>query len=377
MNFKGILQESRRYNSPLEELWGHFLAEKAEAVYKQYRNSREKISVKNLPQLLQDVYPETEVLRRCGDAPLRIQDWKGETWSFLVLPNVVLHNNYNTSFGLYLRICWSMSTVNNLDYIKSINDNLPLWKTEFKELCKVHETTIQKFRDSRLERSLKVSRAGFFFFFLEEKMKNLLLLGRTSPDNGERLLQKIIETTGMPCPPLSEDFKLQLSNTTFEVTDRIAFPYSSAKFHYQDYTIDLRDRECSIEKLYEIDRQLPAWMEEANTILFEMQKKVKAKQIAHNVMHMLLKQKMRELGLKYQTEENENNGNILLTVKLEKKRLLKVTLQDGHTEWVKRQLNDLAQTVNALNSIKANFRIGYQSNNMEWKTENGELKSKE
>ena len=374
MNFNGILQDLRRYSSPLEALWGRFLAEKTETVYNQHRNSGEKISVKNLPQLLQDVYPETEVLMRCGDAPLRIQDLKGEKWSFLILPNVVLHNNNNTSFGLFLRVCWLMRTTNTIDYIKSINDQLPFWKTEFKELCKMHETTIQQFENIRFERSLKVSKSGFFLFFLEEKIKNLLLLGRPSPDNGERLLQKIIETTGMHCPPLPEDFKLQLSNTTFEVTDRICFPYSSAKLHYQDYTIDLGDRECSIEKLYEIDRQLPVWMAEANTILFETQKKLKAKQIAHNVMHMLLKQKMKELGLQFQTEENEDNGNILLTVKLEKKRLLKVTLHNGHTEWVKRQLNDLAQTVDALNNIKANFRIGYQSNNMEWKTENGELK---
>jgi len=87
-------------------------------------------------------------------------------------------------------------------------------------------------------------------------------------------------------------------------------------------------------------------------------------------MRALVKQKMRELGLEYQIEDDRNSGNITLTVKLEKRRMMKVNLQNGDTEWVKRQLNTLAQHIATLNNIPMDFRVYFLNNKMQWLKEN-------
>ena len=116
--------------------------------------------------------------------------------------------------------------------------------------------------------------------------------------------------------------------------------------------------------MQKIDARLPTWLSEAQQILYDTQKKEKADQIGRNSIRILVKQRMKEKGWEYLL--STENDNLLLTVKLQKKRMLKVTLPADNLERAKRLLAELGDYVSAIDCVPMNFRISFQSNKIPW-----------
>ena len=327
-----------------------------------------------LPYLLRNTMPETEVILYSGEKVSVLE--KGvHLWRYLILPNVVFQSHGTTSYRS-LSICeenvW-MGT-NSVDYLIAVNDQMPQWKAEFKEMCSQYKSEIQEVERNRLVKKAQHHPHAVVSTYLQDRSNDLLLLNRRTPDYAERLLHRVVEASGKPFDWEKKDyiFQYQFPNMQLMVRKTSSWPFQQAVVLYNGIAINFRDRDISLETLQELDRQLPIWTEEAKTILFDLQKKEKADQIGRNVMRALVKQKMRELKMEYQLEDDLEKGNLILALKLEKRRMVKVTLRSGHIELMKRQLDTLEEIVKALNSVPMDYRVYFQNNNMRWQKEEEE-----
>ena len=140
--------------------------------------------------------------------------------------------------------------------------------------------------------------------------------------------------------------------------------YQNIQLHFDNTTLLTQDL------LRQIDTLLPMWESEYKDILYAAQKKEKADQIGRNSIRILVKQRMKEMGWEYRiANDRTTNDNLLLMVKLQKKRMLKVTLPTDNMERVKKRLDELAECVQHLNDMPMYFRITNQSNGMRWEKE--------
>ena len=129
---------------------------------------------------------------------------------------------------------------------------------------------------------------------------------------------------------------------------------------------------CSPEVLHEIDRRIPQWIEEGKELEREFDKREKIKQINENSTKMLVKNKMRELGCEYRFadkdkgqsyyyKQSEKPKEYELTIKLQKGRKLVVTIPSDNFDRVRKILDSLEASINAINSVPMNHRIKSQS----------------
>ena len=98
-------------------------------------------------------------------------------------------------------------------------------------------------------------------------------------------------------------------------------------------------------------------------------KERKARQIGCNTIQILIKQRMKELGCEYRMHSDERNNRLQLAVKLQKKRMLKVSFPMNNVELAKNYLTQIEEYVKAIDSIPMNFRIANQGNGMKWEKE--------
>ena len=142
---------------------------------------------------------------------------------------------------------------------------------------------------------------------------------------------------------------------------------SWVKGNFQNYEFDFSEKLLTLEQLQLIDTQLPVWLQEAQELHYAVKKEEKAKQVGRNLISVLVKNQMREKDKEFQlTTTDDRNGNLLLTVKLQKKRMLKVTLPADNLERAKQLLAALSTHMAAIDSVPMNFRISFQDNNMKW-----------
>ena len=350
-------------------LYLEFISEKNNQLMAQNKEARTPYNT--LPYFLRNYIPETEVITSTGERVSVLE--KGvNLWRYLILPNVVFQSHGEKSYRS-LAICeenlWRGT--NSVNYLIAVNEKMPQWKAEFKDLCSQYGAELQKIEQKRLGEVALHFPNSFISTYLQDKANDLLLLNRRTPDYAERLLHRIVDASGKPFDWGLKDFnvKYALPNMQVLLQKGHYWPFLQATGFSNGGTINFRDRDISLETLQELDRQLPIWTEEAKTILFDLQKKEKAEQIGRNVLRALVKQKMRELKMEYQIEEDCEKGNIVLALKLEKKRMLKLTLRSGNIDLMKRQFDSVAEIVNTLNDIPMNYRIGFQNNNMQWEKE--------
>lgn len=359
--------------TPLTLFMLEFFSEKIKRLYLQHDGNGKKIPFNNLPYYLKRLFPEMVVLDVNGK---ELQEVENLHWRHILLPNMVIIQYGLQGAGTFLSLYEDSqyNVLNSLGFIKELHDNMPLWKTEFTEVCETYKSDLQKIGKDRAVAIAKHNPNRLIPIYIQDRVNDLSLMEIRTPDFAERMLKRILTATHKQIDLSSQDFHVHynLTNLQMEFYKRNYWPFIDASGFYNGDKINFRERDISLEKLQDIDRQLPIWTEEAMSILFDIKKKEKSDQINRNVMRALVKQKMKELKIEYQLDDDTQNGNMILGMKLEKRRMLKVTLRAGHTDWIKRQLDSLEEIVKALNAIPMDFRIYFQKNNARWEKETDE-----
>ncbi len=370
MDIQKLLNSSLKSNrTTLTSLYLEFIREKNNQLVSQHFEGRTPYNT--LPYLLRNTMPETEVILYTGDKVSVLE--KGvHAWRYLVLPNVVFQSHGSASYRS-LSICEETVWLgtNSVNYLIAVNNQMPQWKAEFKEICSQYKSEIQEIERKRQEKIAQHHLHAFISTYLQDKVDDWLLLERRTPDYAERLLRCIMAAAGKTFDWKKRDYSVEYKLPNMRVMVQKGSPwfFPQATISYKGNTLKFRERDISLEMLQELDHQLSIWNEEAKTILLDLQKKEKAEQLGRNVMRALVKQKMRELKMEYQLEDDLEKGNLILALKLEKRRMIKVTLRSGHIDLMKRQLDTLEEIVSALNAVPMDYRIYFQSNNTVWQKE--------
>ena len=358
-----------RYTT-LQELKDVFFAEKiSEALQNDHTRPHCLCKSDILPQKMIEILPETTVHLKQGG-----QSYKD--WEILHLPNVDVERKRLGHTYLYFN---DVTGPTDLDYpffhdsvafLKEINDRMPAWISEFGQLFLQNAEGIRKRERKRQELCAKEHFASSFEGqYLQDRITDTLLMTRSSPNAPYRILENLKSILPKDIDPFrtfqSSDasVKIDFNNSSLNIFRAGGGPWR-LKIHFQNYNLELEYQLLTKELLQKIDARLPTWLSEAQQILYDTQKKEKADQIGRNSIRILVKQRMKEKGWEYLL--STENDNLLLTVKLQKKRMLKVTLPADNLERAKRLLAELGDYVSAIDSVPMNFRISFQSNKTPW-----------
>ncbi|MDY6326313.1 MAG: hypothetical protein SPL42_09870 [Bacteroidales bacterium] len=319
-----------------------------------------------------EILPETTV-------HLEKDNQSYENWDILHLPNVdVVIKQYGHTYISFFDETGSK----NLDYenlhapvtfLKEINDRMPAWKAEFGQLFLQNADGIRKRERKRQKLCIELYQTSFERTYLRGRLTDTLLMTRYSLNAPYRILENLKSVLPKDIDPSrvlqSSDVSVKIDFNNFSLNIfRACGGRLRLCMHFQNYSLELEYKLLTKEMLQQIDAQLPVWLSETQKILYDVQKKEKACQIGRNSIRILVKQRMKEKGWEYLL--STENDNLLLTVKLQKKRMLKVTLPADNLERATRLLAELGDYVSAIDSVPMNFRISFQSNKMSWEREN-------
>lgn len=355
----------------LQELKDVFFAEKiSEALQNDHTRPHCLCKSDILPQKMIEILPETTVHLKQGG-----QSYKD--WEILHLPNVDVERKRLGHTYLYFN---DVTGPTDLDYpffhdsvafLKEINDRMPAWKAEFGQLCLQNAEGIRKRERKRQEFGAKEQHFynSFECRYLEDRITDTLLMTRSNPNAPYLILENLKSILPKDVDPFSAlqssdvSVKIDLSNSSLNIF-RAGGRSCMLNILFQNHRLGFGYKLLTKELVQQIDSQLPAWLSEAQQILYDTQKKEKADQIGRNSIRILVKQRMKETGWEYQLSTEKDN--LLLTVKLQKKRMLKVTLPADNMGRAKRLLAELGDYVSAIDSVPMNFRISFQSNKIPW-----------
>lgn len=373
MDIDKFLHSDSSWNyTTLQELRDVFFAEKiSEALQNDHTRPYCRCKIDILPQRMIEILPETTV-------HLEKDNQSYENWDILHLPNVdVVIKQYGHTYLSF----FDESGSKNLDYenlhapvtfLKEINDRMPAWKAEFGQLFLQNADGIRKRERKRQKLCIELFQTSFERTYLRDKITDTLLMSRSNPNAPYRILENLKSILPKDINPFSAihssdvSVKIDLNNSSLNIF-RAGGGRLRLNMHFQNYCLELEYKLLTKELLQQIDAQLPVWLSETQKILYDVQKKEKACQIGRNSIRILVKQRMKEKGWEYLL--STENDNLLLTVKLQKKRMLKVTLPADNLERATRLLAELGDYVSAIDSVPMNFRISFQSNKMPWERE--------
>ena len=354
----------------LQELKEVFFQEKEDAVLQNNHSGPHCPYPENaLPQRMIELYPTATVHLKSGS-----QSYKD--WEILHLPNVdIERKRWGDTFFSFdddtaPRHRYAIIP-NPVAYLRELNDRMPAWKAEFGQLFPQNAEGIRKRERKRQELCAKEQHFynPFESRYLQDKITDTLLMIRSSPNAPYRILENLKSILPKDIDPFSAlqsndvSVKIDLNNASLNIF-RSDGGHWWLYIHFQDYNLDFGYKLLTKELVQQIDTRLPAWLSEAQQILYDTQKKEKADQIGRNSIRILVKQRMKETGWEYQLSTEKDN--LLLTVKLQKKRMLKVTLPADNMGRAKRLLAELGDYVSAIDSVPMNFRISFQSNKIPW-----------
>ncbi len=254
-------------------------------------------------------------------------------------------------------------------FLKEINDRMPAWKAEFGQLFLQNADGIRKRELKRQKLCIELFQTSFERTYLRDRITDTLLMTRYSLNAPYRILENLKSVLPKDIDPSrvlqSSDVFVKIDFNNFSLNIfRAGGGHLRLNMHFQNYCLELEYKLLTKDLLQQIDAQLPVWLSEAQKILYDVQKKEKADQIGRNSIRILVKQRMKEKGWEYLLSTEKDN--LLLTVKLQKKRMLKVTLPADNLERAKRLLAELGDYVSAIDSVPMNFRISFQSNKIPW-----------
>ena len=358
------------HRTTLQELKEVFFQEKEDTVLQNNHSGPHCPYPENaLPQRMIELYPTATVHLKSGS-----QSYKD--WEILHLPNVdIERKRWGDTFFSFdddtaPRHRYAIIP-NPVAYLRELNDRMPAWKAEFGQLFLQNAEGIRKRERKRQELCAKEQHFynPFECRYLQDKITDTLLMSRSNPNAPYRILENLKSILPKDINPFSAvhssdvSVKIDLNNSSLNIF-RSDGGHWCLYIHFQDYYLNLGYKLLTKELVQQIDTRLPAWLSETQQILYDTQKKEKADQIGRNSIRILVKQRMKETGWEYQLSTEKDN--LLLAVKLQKKRMLKVTLPANNMERAKRLLAELGDYVSAIDSVPMNFRISFQSNKIPW-----------
>ena len=222
-------------------------------------------------------------------------------------------------------------------HLQKIDDSIPEWKAEFKELCRENYRQVENILNKKIELSHAVN------MYLENKIELMQVLY----DGEQVATADDLKAQGLPVEKRDGGNVVCCRNMTIETE---IWGHTAMRLKSSDYEI-IAPNGLSVDAIFEIDRNIPQWIEEAKPIQHELQKQHKTKQIGENSIAALVKSRMRELGCEYQFDGG------LLEIKLQYDRKLAVRLPYSNLTKAKRILNCLTQHIAAVNSIPDEYLI--------------------
>ena len=372
----------------LRELKNDFFREKVDAIFQKIRLAPIcPCKQENLPQKMIEIFPTTVVYREQGvfDKNREISTHARakrsifdkifyKDWEILHLPNVDVKREWDElSFFDAFRIRYVVIH-DPVGFLKEINEQVPAWNEEFELLCRQYADSIQQRERKRQQWCAKDTSIDLDWFekrYLQDKIADTLLMVRSHPEavnhvieNLKSLLPQNTDIKSLlKSKDVSMDIKMEHLHLSIVENERRSW----VKGNFQNYEFDFSEKSLTLEQLQLIDTQLPLWLQEAQELHYAVKKEEKAKQVGRNLISVLVKNQMREKDKEFQlTTTDDRNGNLLLSVKLQKKRMLKVTLPADNLERAKQLLAALSTHMAAIDSVPMNFRISFQDNKMHW-----------
>ncbi len=232
--------------------------------------------------------------------------------------------------------------------MRKIDAAIPLWMNEFQWFCARNKVQIELLeRERLLNRSDK---KNIVDNYLKSRISDKLLATRVLIPNMFDSEYKEFKKYCME----DESGSIMLKNISVE------------EYHFLDISAYSNSYHISMmpykpEVLVEIDNSIPQWLDEAQTLLREFDKREKIEQLNTNSVKVLIKNKMRELGWEYKFYGNarswEKPKELVLEVKLQKNRKMVLKIAADNLDKAKKTLEPLAAYAAAINSVPMNCRI--------------------
>lgn len=338
-----------------------------------------KTDPSNLPVILKNIFPSATIYDlnpkcRCGT---------NKIW-FMQLPNVdITINRKDCKLTIDDLITRDFNDLHNsIEYLKEINDSIPVWRAEFKEFCEKSDAIIQQ-EETKRQLFIVQKNHGFDIKqFLDDKISDALLMARSSPDF-IRLMLKHLKNY-IPSEKKEYILSMGTSGTLSMKNYIIQFDTRWTKSYEKEwgcklwterpplYYHNIGKKILTLEIAQYIDAQLPVWYSEAHQFEFADLKRNKAEQITKESLNTLVRQHIKETEHPFRLEKNKNNDNWLLMIELQKNRVLKLSLFANEIERTERRLAKLADCIQVLDSIPMYFRICDPGKHMFWEEEDYE-----
>ncbi len=240
--------------------------------------------------------------------------------------------------------------------LQKFDNAMAEWETEFRLFCTENQQTIENCEKKRL-----VEHSG--------KMRVLSDYLECMVMNTDLMYRQLL-------PYMCESIVNTLKNNRIEpVCNTLQFNYYKFYFKTDNVRLDFnRGGSCyvglhSADFYLEIDRRIPQWIEEGKELEREFDKREKIQQINENTIKVLVKNKMHELNFEYRLNQKEQYHyqqsakpiEYVLEVKLQKGRKLVVTIPPDNIDRVRKILDSIETSINAINSVPMNHRIKFQS----------------
>ena len=252
------------------------------------------------------------------------------------------------------------ATNNIWELLRNFNNVMPEWDTEFRTLCAENQRKIDKLaRKQLIDES---SKQNVVENYLKYKVIDTAIMNRRLlPVMYDSVIGALKNVGKSEYERLLDGYKIDFSRV-FDRPSRIILDFNIG----HNFCIGL----YSPEVLLEIDRRIPQWIEEGKELEREFDKREKIKQINENSTKVLVKNKMRELGCEYRFadkdkgqsyyKQSEKPKEYELAIKLQKGRKLVVTIPTANLDRVRKILDSLSASINAINSVPMNHRIKFQ-----------------
>lgn len=242
--------------------------------------------------------------------------------------------------------------------LQKFDNAMAEWETEFRLFCTENQQTIENCEKKRLaEHSGKMR-------VLSDHLECMVM-------NTDLMYRQLL-------PYMCESIVNKLKNNEIEpIHSTLQFNYCKFDFKTnvtENVRLDFNHgRSCyvglhSADFYLEIDRRIPQWIEEGKELEREFDKREKNQQINENMVKVLVKNKMRELGCEYSLNQKEQNYHYqqsakpkeyVLEVKLQKSRKLVITIPPDNLDRVRKILDSIEASINAINSVPMNHRIKF------------------
>ena len=252
------------------------------------------------------------------------------------------------------------ATNNIWELLRYFNNVMPEWNTEFRTLCAENQRKIDKLaRKQLIDESSKQNVVENYLKF--KVIDTAIMNRRLLPVMYDSVIGALKNVGKSEYERLLDGYKIDFSRV-FDRPSRIILDFNIG----HNFCIGLYSPEVYLE----IDRKIPQWIEEGKEMEREFDKREKIKQINENSTKVLVKNKMRELGCEYRFadkdkgqpyyKQSEKPKEYELAIKLQKGRKLVVTIPTANLDRVRKILDSLSASINAINSVPMNHRIKFQ-----------------